>query len=1360
MSPIANPYLKKAVANPYAKKKPGALAAVAKPRPFNRPGPTVAAKVGQSGAHGGVRPRQQPPQRPQHAVGRAVAQPAGARAQGRQQHASRRIAPRAPPSMQGQKHVRRTLPAAPAPPMAATASGQSKKRPSGVSLKAQLKRQIAELKMAKIRKKQEKENAKFLKEMEERRKRDEAAMAVARKEREIQRAKEEAERLVIQVRSTVGMVLREMVDAVATRNGESPPQPPPPRPTPRPSPPAAVWSAPVPRSTAFPLPYPPARTPSSAAVAVGVTPSPLQGGIASSGGEGNGVPSGKVLSFVSPRAKAGVNPAEEVSSENPAGATLDQPIAPVAPSATSLLHAQVPWLCSDCGRTNPPSRARCAKPCYRWRGGVHPHVDGRPARDGLEGGTASATSLLHAQVPWLCSDCGRTNPPSRARCGKPCYRWRGGIHPQRQDLAIARMQNPISLLGVASTETVNTTAAVGDGGSASVHPASDRSVVVPPSLLSLIPRPGASAGGTATSLLHAQVPWMCSHCGTSNPPSRARCGKPCYRWRGGIHPQRQDLAIARMQQADSMPTAGVTPLDPGSGSASFVANDATKVIPRRFAQVVAPAARRPQTAMPPRTAEPRSEFVHGRPLVAPSPFASTHKLIEAPITVIKDAGGSFGVTLRLSTQSTLVEPPPLPSLPTGTAQTKAPRRQRRRRVFFSVVTVAGAEKQNARKDGPKKDVDVLHPGDIVCSVDGRDVGGMTFQGVISLFGAASTPAESTASGPSKIIQCHLSIARRVTPPLTPLATQIQPLPLPTQPSFNAPIFVSENGEVISGDFSDAELKSVVDGLTTVRKFGDFLIPKRANQTLDFLSSVKAHPSTGNALSRRDEATIGKKLSSVKLSLDKKMKVLAQDYWRKQWRNECVNDEQLLARFDFLSDAQRTSMRQLPRPAQGCKCGGLDHQYVNDEKCPLYLDVVPHVTREELEAVRPAKQKRPKKSESDTISAIGNALMERRKKVLEEQEAERREALFVELMEKTQIEKMRKAIFAPGLLEVAIISTVAALMSKYSLEEADESSSSIEAISAKVEEGATEGPTKTDASDDEDDDDIPLTALGSSEPPKKKQKAEPTYPSSAFLAEMLFYISSTWGHVIQENDTHADYAWHLKLGALNCDQSVDQLTQNPRQPGSLSFEHIKFLVKEFMTPRIKSTPKSSQSHNSTPADPLKTSGTSAASDTVAGISAAGAPDLAPSHSDGLVTKASTIYPLKDELQILLLSSQEATGLFDEVMGLVGSDVLHICSDGKVVLKRDWQFNVGASVILDAEERGWFKGDDPANVFCLHDSLRSLTDFWEQRNGGWGLIDEPDEEAEFINEEYFDIKRDFAKDYSNHYDGKDGVGNFGI
>ena len=1253
MSPIANPYLKKAVANPYAKKKPGALAAVAKPRPFNRPGPTVAAKVGQSGAHGGVRPRQQPPQRPQHAVGRAVAQPAGARAQGRQQHASRRIAPRAPPSMQGQKHVRRTLPAAPAPPMAATASGQSKKRPSGVSLKAQLKRQIAELKMAKIRKKQEKENAKFLKEMEERRKRDEAAMAVARKEREIQRAKEEAERLVIQVRSTVGMVLREMVDAVATRNGESPPPPPPPRPTPRPSPPAAVWSAPVPRSTAFPLPYPPARTPSSAAVAVGVTPSPLQGGIASSGGEGNGVPSGKVLSFVSPRAKAGVNPAEEVSSENPAGATLDQPIAPVAPSATSLLHAQVPWLCSDCGRTNPPSRARCAKPCYRWRGGVHPHVDGRPARDGLEGGTASATSLLHAQVPW-----------------------------------------------------------------------------------------------------------MCSHCGTSNPPSRARCGKPCYRWRGGIHPQRQDLAIARMQQADSMPTAGVTPLDPGSGSASFVASDATKVIPRRFAQVVAPAARRPQTAMPPRTAEPRSEFVHGRPLVAPSPFASTHKLIEAPITVIKDAGGSFGVTLRLSTQSTLVEPPPLPSLPTGTAQTKAPRRQRRRRVFFSVVTVAGAEKQNARKDGPKKDVDVLHPGDIVCSVDGRDVGGMTFQGVISLFGAASTPAESTASGPSKIIQCHLSIARRVIPPLTPLATQIQPLPLPTQPSFNAPIFVSENGEVISGDFSDAELKSVVDGLTTVRKFGDFLIPKRANQTLDFLSSVKAHPSTGNALSRRDEATIGKKLSSVKLSLDKKMKVLAQDYWRKQWRNECVNDEQLLARFDFLSDAQRTSMRQLPRPAQGCKCGGLDHQYVNDEKCPLYLDVVPHVTREELEAVRPAKQKRPKKSESDTISAIGNALMERRKKVLEEQEAERREALFVELMEKTQIEKMRKAIFAPGLLEVAIISTVAALMSKYSLEEADESSSSIEAISAKVEEGATEGPTKTDASDDEDDDDIPLTALGSSEPPKKKQKAEPTYPSSAFLAEMLFYISSTWGHVIQENDTHADYAWHLKLGALNCDQSVDQLTQNPRQPGSLSFEHIKFLVKELMTPRIKSTPKSSQSHNSTPADPLKISGTSAASDTVAGISAAGAPDLAPSHSDGLVTKASTIDPLNDELQILLLSSQEATGLFDEVMGLVGSDVLHICSDGKVVLKRDWQFNVGASVILDAEERGWFKGDDPANVFCLHDSLRSLTDFWEQRNGGWGLIDEPDEEAEFINEEYFDIKRDFAKDYSNHYDGKDGVGNFGI
>lgn len=56
-----------------------------------------------------------------------------------------------------------------------------------------------------------------------------------------------------------------------------------------------------------------------------------------------------------------------------------------------------------------------------------------------------------------------------------------------------------------------------------------------------LPRPSQPTRPTITSLLHPPVAWVCSYCGSSNPPSRARCGKPCFRWRGGKHPQRKRL---------------------------------------------------------------------------------------------------------------------------------------------------------------------------------------------------------------------------------------------------------------------------------------------------------------------------------------------------------------------------------------------------------------------------------------------------------------------------------------------------------------------------------------------------------------------------------------------------------------------------------------------------------------------------------------------------------------------------------------------------------------------------------------------------------------------------------------------------
>ena len=455
---------------------------------------------------------------------------------------------------------------------------------------------------------------------------------------------------------------------------------------------------------------------------------------------------------------------------------------------------------------------------------------------------------------------------------------------------------------------------------------------------------------------------------------------------------------------------------------------------------------------------------------------------------------------------------------------------------------------------------------------------------------------------------------------------------------------------------------------------------------------------------------------------------------------------------LMTDAKRSNLRLLPRPAKGCKCGAEDHRFAHDERCLLYRDIIPDVKAQDLEPFkRSSKKMRSRKAEAEIESAIVSALQERQVQAKRDQEDERQEAMFVDLMERTQVTKLKKAIFAPGQLSVAIISAVATLAEQRA--------------PSRVEEN-------NDSDDDsDDDDDIPLNALSSSaKHPSKKQKIEatatPHHPSFTSIAEILLHISKTWGHLLKEYDTNAEYAWHLKLGGLDSGESLDQYRRNPRPAESLSFENVQFLLNNTIMSRLQSPPP--------PSPPPATAGkTSAVPSTGAAIgasasttpTASAAPSSKSSAHPQTVSKipvpTAAYVRMMDELTVAILASQECTGLWDEIQSLLTSEVLQVDRDGTVVLRKDWQDNVGASILLDGNEKGWFRDQDPSNSFCLHEDVRSLVpDIWVRRDKGWAFADsKPEDGVEFSENEYLDIKKDYIRDYGTHFDQVDGVGRFG-
>ena len=280
-------------------------------------------------------------------------------------------------------------------------------------------------------------------------------------------------------------------------------------------------------------------------------------------------------------------------------------------------------------------------------------------------------------------------------------------------------------------------------------------------------------------------------------------------------------------------------------------------------------------------------LLHEHLLDPPSPFAASYDIVQSPVVTTKVIGGSFGIDLRLITRSALVDPTPeeaaiqgttsMPQSSRSSTPQKPPPRQKRKRVYFSAMIADNTKKQNDRKDAAKKGSDIIRPGDIVLSVDGRSTGGLSFQQACGLFALAKAPAKGDEG---KAIQCLLTIAR---PKITPPTYIGGPPSLPTK----IPFLLGENGRVTSGEFSDGEVKALLDGIKSVRTYGDLILPlPKGQRPIEFLQALLSHPTIGAALSRRDSSAIVMKLSYAKAMYDALMKGEANKHWRKQWKEEC------------------------------------------------------------------------------------------------------------------------------------------------------------------------------------------------------------------------------------------------------------------------------------------------------------------------------------------------------------------------------------------------------------------------------------------------------------------------------------------
>jgi hypothetical protein len=652
------------------------------------------------------------------------------------------------------------------------------------------------------------------------------------------------------------------------------------------------------------------------------------------------------------------------------------------------------------------------------------------------------------------------------------------------------------------------------------------------------------------------------------------------------------------------------------------------------------------------------------------------------------------------------------------------RRQRRRRVNFSVMQIMDTDKQNSRRpdiDPEKK----LKSGDIVVAVQGHELNGMAFKDACGVF---SKKAENVSDS---LIQTQVIVARKRTIVAAVKVTNAEstnPIPLTSvvapSPS-KTPAIAPQLPENTSMVFSPSEIA------TMSNSFFQTLHSSSRVLGLD-IQDIAWHVQTvifrmgsllkDTELTPRASITLKNKWSDLTRFLDYNLVEKGKTFWTHKFRGE-FGDEKI----PFSSDVERHVIRHLPRPSKGCRCKQKDHEHLFDPKCVLYRDLQRRLSKEELAKLRQQKKKNRSMSNKD-LNVVESAFKNRMLKLKTATENESIEARFVEKMEEIQVKELHQAIFAPNLTTI-VLSAIFELQREFYVSIDDDN------------ENMNDDAEDDDAEDD-DDDDVPLECLGKRKPEdqteddtKKQHKigreGDPNF-SIQYLIRMLEYVSKTWGHCYRE-PARDEYAWRWELfHAVHSDfDQWDAHATNPRESGSFPFENVRFGLSASKSIRdeVSSLPKTIRQ-----------------------------------FEDSIISNSYSPFEFSNEVLdqfylVIHLLSPARSGLYDEMIALLKMGIFKISPSGIPVLTKDWWTKIDI-VVLDEMNSSWSTKTDPDSRHCVSEELRDmLEEKWVKSDYGWSLLEN---RKELIFD--FAILDEWRETFEGRLEEKanlsEGIGRFGL
>lgn len=505
--------------------------------------------------------------------------------------------------------------------------------------------------------------------------------------------------------------------------------------------------------------------------------------------------------------------------------------------------------------------------------------------------------------------------------------------------------------------------------------------------------------------------------------------------------------------------------------------------------------------VPPLSKAPPCMPLHTNPLDS-SCFGKTHSLLQNKIVILKKEGDSFGINLKYEAKNVA-----------KSSQT------------CGVLMVTNASTQNMRAQPGTSQADLLQKGDIIISVNSVQTLGLEFREAIALFAKIqreeiTTTTEGVSTVHDYQYRCVLTVARDKK--RSKVLSLLGDLSLDTSKSLSikgtlgpnvpkVPLVINpSDGQIVA----DTDLNS-----TEVHALLTELLEYEGDICEEVFSNIFLKPALIKSLRQRTISDCSKKWNYMVANIESEMFGKAISHWKSIWKVQCSDEEQTHSQREYIADSERSYLRQRPRPIGECKCGSKDHQYVDHPSCFLYRNIRKLInSSNELiggERVNESAEKIAKYEsllKNKTLNSIGNAHLQRVMSQLEEQEAEKNEASFVNKMEILQV-KNGVAVFAPKHKVVMLLSSIAAYQ---------ESGIGLSTTTEKSAEKTDElKPESDDDSDDEDD--IPLTAiLGKRSLPKgaydssaKRPKCDRGKISFESLVFILKHVSHTWGHLYQE-----------------------------------------------------------------------------------------------------------------------------------------------------------------------------------------------------------------------------------------------------